>query len=251
LAKAPPEVLALQALAGALADPAPKLLHGTKGRSIFEGAGQPAKQAAQYCLEHAWLEPTGQFEGKGKSRKELYRISAAGIRQVLEKSEPATLLGKSLAFLERNGEELRAIGAKVDAALASLLNQKTMVTALRDRLQPPDLESLLAKFTSSASAGTGHTAGPPEWLPSVLEYLGTRQRSNPYGHCPLPELFHRVAEPRGLSIGQFHDGLRELVRQRQLRLHAFTGAAYQLEEEHYALVAGQEIKFYAERVAPG
>jgi hypothetical protein len=40
-----------------------------------------------------------------------------------------------------------------------------------------------------------------------------------------------------------------LVQQRRIRLHAFTGAAYQLQEEQFALVAGQEIKYYAERLA--
>jgi len=248
VAKVSPEVLALQALSRALADASPKVLHATKGKGIFEGAGQAAKQAAQYCQEHGWLEPTGQLEGKGKSRKELFRISAAGIRQVLEKSEPVVLLGDSLASLERNGEELRAIRAKVEETLASLQSQKTTMNALRERLQPPNLESLLQRV-GTANGSTGKTDVPREWLPSALDYLESHRRGHPYGHCPLPELFHRVAEPGGVSIGQFHDGLRELVRQKQIRLHAFTGAAYQLEEEQYALVAGQEIKYYAERVS--
>ena len=88
----------------------------------------------------------------------------------------------------------------------------------------------------------------PDWRVSALESLADYQRRHPYGHCPLPELFHRVAEPRGMSIGQFHDGLRRLVQESQIRLHPFTGAAYQLQEEQYALVAGQEIKYYAERL---
>jgi hypothetical protein len=52
-----------------------------------------------------------------------------------------------------------------------------------------------------------------------------------------------------LTIGQFHDGLRRLVEKGQVRLHAFTGAAYTLQEDHLALVAGQEIKYYAESIA--
>jgi len=250
VAKVTPEALALQALSRALANASPKVLHAAKGKGIFEGSGQPAKLAAQHCLDHGWLEPTGQFEGKGKTRKELFRISTAGIKQVLERSEPVTLLGDSLAFLERNGAELHAIRAKVEEALASLQNQKTMMTTLRERLQPPDLESLLQR-ARSGNGSPPQVAAPADWLPAALEYLDSHQRRSPYSHCPLPELFHRVAEPRGVSIGQFHDGLRELVRQRQVRLHAFTGAAYQLEEEQYALVAGQEIKYYAERSAKG
>ena len=95
-----------------------------------------------------------------------------------------------------------------------------------------------------------HPAAPADdWLEEAMKYLEDHQRRNPFGNCPLPELYHRVAEPRGLTIGQFHDGLRRLVERRQVRLHPFTGAAYQLNEEQYALVAGQEIKYYVERLA--
>lgn len=242
------QALALQALSRALADSSPKVLHGLKGKGIFEGAGQAAKLAAQYCLERSWLQPIGQFDGKGKTKKELYRITIAGVREVLGSSEPVTLLGDSLAFLERNSEELKAIRVKVEETLASLQNQKAIVSALRERLQPPDLETLL-QHVRRANDGAAKSVVGSDWLASAVEYLANYPRRNPYGHCPLPELFHRVAEPRGLTIGQFHDGLRQLLEQRKVRLHAFSGAAYQLEEEQYALVVGQEIKYYAEPVA--
>lgn len=121
-----------------------------------------------------------------------------------------------------------------------------MLSKLGAQLKPPDVESLLRKINRSESPGDGTPA--PDWQATALDYLTDYQRRHPYGHCPLPELYHRVAEPRGLSIGQFHDGLRELVRARQIRLHPFTGAAYQLQEEQYAVVSGQEIKYYAERL---
>jgi len=248
LVKVHTQALALQALSRALADSSPRILHGAKGKGIFEGAGQTAKLAAQYCLERGLLEPTGQFDGKGKTKKEFYRITIAGVREVLGSSEPVALLGDCLAFLERNGEELKSIRAKVEETLAALQNQKAVMAALRERLQPPDLERFL-QHVRNANDSAAKSAVSPDWPASALEYLESHQRRNPYGHCPLPELFHRVAEPRGLTIGQFHDGLRQLLQQRQVRLHAFSGAAYQLEEEQYALVAGQEIKYYAERVA--
>lgn len=247
-AKVSPETLALQALSRALADATPKVLHATKGKGIFEGSGQPAKQAAQHCLDQGWLEPTSQFEGKGKSRKELYRISASGIRQALEKSEPVTLLADALTSLEKNRDELQAIHTKVEESLKALQNQKTAMDAVRERLRPPNLDVLLQGVGSPNGASRATETGV-DWLPRALEYLDHHRRANPYGHCPLPELFHRVAEPQAVSIGQFHDGLRELVRRKQVRLHPFTGAAYQLAEEQYALVAGQEIKYYVERVA--
>jgi hypothetical protein len=116
-------------------------------------------------------------------------------------------------------------------------------------LQPPNLEALTRSFQGGARTPAAAESPKPDWLRGALEYLADYARRHPYGHCPLPELFHHAAVPASLTIGQFHDGLRRLVDEGKVRLHAFTGAAYQLQDEQYALVAGQEIKYYAERLA--
>lgn len=248
MAKATGEQLALEALARALADPTPRVLHGSaKKPGIFDGAGKPAKDAAQHCLEHGWLESAGAV-GTGKARKEFYKISATGARQVLENSEPAALLKESVGSLNASAKVLNEIQGKVSAILEAMQKQEDMVIQLGQKLKPPDLAKLLDGLKQpSLSPSPGKSPGP-DWLPALLTYLEEYQRKNHYGHCPLPELFHRVAESRGLTIGQFHDGLRQLAQQGKVRLHPFTGAAYQLQDEQYALVAGQEIKYYAERL---
>jgi hypothetical protein len=243
LAKAAdPQKLALQALAQALVGPGSKVLHGSKGKPcFFVGAAAAMKQAAQFCQEKGWLEPTGEFEGTGKTRKELFRITQAGIQETLANSEPVLLLQGALANLQ----QIAGLKEKVDQTLDSLKKQEGLIRTLLDRFTPPDFKALLANVANPAQA----TSAPTFPAQNVLDYLADYQRRNPYGHCPLPELFHRVAEPVGLTIGQFHDGLRWLVQGKRILLHPFTGAAYQLEDEQYALVAGQEIKYYAERVA--
>jgi DNA-binding PadR family transcriptional regulator len=254
LAKATPRQLALEALARALADPAAKVLHGSKKQpGFFSGSAQAVKQAAQFCLDQGWLEPTGDYEGKGKTRKPTYRLTPAGAQAVLQDSEPVKLLQSAVDSLQQNSLHLESIRARLEETVVFLARQKEAVHGLRelvaklqDRLQPPDLECLQAIFQRPASV-PGATAA--DWLARALDYIAEYQRRHPYGHCPLPELFHQVAEPARVSIGQFHDGLRRLVEQGQVRLHAFTAAAYQLQEEQFALVAGQEIKYYAERLA--
>ena len=80
MAKAVPQQQALEALSRALTDPVAKPLYGSNAKpGIFQGTAQPVKQAAQLSIDQGWLQGTGQFEGKGKSRKELYRITAAGV----------------------------------------------------------------------------------------------------------------------------------------------------------------------------
>jgi hypothetical protein len=86
------EKLALDALAGLLGS-APRPLHGTKAAAgVFSGASAAEKAAAQKCLDNRWLEPTGEFAGKGKTRKEYFRLSPAGVQAVLGRSDPSELL---------------------------------------------------------------------------------------------------------------------------------------------------------------
>jgi hypothetical protein len=256
LAKADPQQLALQALSRALADPAAKVLYGSRKQpGIFASGAKAAKTAAQFCLDHGWLEPTDQFEGKGRSRKELYRLTPAGAQEALENSEPVTLLRGAADSLKQNAEQLETIKSRVQETLTSLRRQmdnvsglKELVAKIQDRLLPPDLARLESSLQRAGSGPVPPGSSLADWLQGTLEYLADYQQRHPYGHCPLPELFHQVGAPAGLSIGQFHDGLRRLVAQGKIRLHAFTGAAYQLQEEQFALVAGQEIKYYAERL---
>ena len=48
-----------------------------------------------------------------------------------------------------------------------------------------------------------------------------------------------------LSIGQFHDGLRELHDREQVYLHPWTGPLYAMPEPAFALLIGHEIAYYA------
>ena len=87
------EALALEALARLLGEPAPRVMHGSKAiAGVFPGASAADKAAAKYCLDHGWLVPTGQAAGKGKTRKELYRLAPAGLQVVLVRSDPTELL---------------------------------------------------------------------------------------------------------------------------------------------------------------
>jgi hypothetical protein len=244
LPKADIEQLALEALSRALIDPAPRVLFGSKAKlGIFDGAGQALKQAAQLCLDRGWLEGSGQFEGKGKTRKELFRITTAAAQEAISKSEPVGLFKDALGYLEK----IVGLKDKVEATLGALQKQREITQTLLERWQPPDWKRLLENVARASTAPPISAAADASH--GLLTYLEDYQKKNPYGHCPLPELYHRSAEARGLTIGQFHDCLRRLVQEKKVRLHPFTGAAYQLQEEQFALLAGQEIKYYAERLA--
>src|SRR5947208_10313446 len=91
--KSDPQAVALEALAQVLADPTPRpLLGAAKAPGYFKGSAQSVKDAAALCRERGWLEGTGEFTGKGRSKKELFRLTAAGVRAVLANSPTLHLL---------------------------------------------------------------------------------------------------------------------------------------------------------------
>jgi hypothetical protein len=238
-------------LSRAAVDPGPKVLYGTKAKpGIFTGSGVALRQAAQICQDQGWVEATGQFHGTGKSRKPLYRLTAAGLQEALEHGEETSLLREMLAVLHAEVQVLGEIKAKADQLARAAAERCDVGNRVLDRVRPADVEAFVGRWVAGQSAATPvPPASTADWLEPALAYLAEYQRRHPYAHCPLAELYQRVAEHRRVTIGQFHDGVRQLVERRKVRLHPFTGAAYQLRDEQYALVAGQEIKYYVERLA--
>jgi hypothetical protein len=89
---------------------------------------------------------------------------------------------------------------------------------------------------------------PTTWHAEALDYLQAYQARYVEALCSLPDLYAQVVEKHGVSIGLFHDGLREMVQTGQVRLHPFSGPRSALVREEYALVMSREIMYYAERI---
>lgn len=87
---------------------------------------------------------------------------------------------------------------------------------------------------------------------AVLDTLRVYYRSAPLGYCGLATCYDGAAAVCDMTIGDFHDTIRELLANGRIRLHPFTGAAYQIDQsaEPYWLVSGQEIKAYVELLRP-
>ena len=86
------------------------------------------------------------------------------------------------------------------------------------------------------------------WAKQALTYLDHRRTSGAADACPLPELFAALTEKQnGLSMTEFHDGIRLLRKKKAVRLLPFTGAPSDLPEPEYALLDGPEVLYYAAR----
>jgi hypothetical protein len=78
--------------------------------------------------------------------------------------------------------------------------------------------------------------------PAIVAHLTDHRSAT---DCPLPELFRAVAHNRALTIGEFHDCLRQLYADGKITLPAWTGPLYALPEPQYALLIGHGIAYYA------
>jgi hypothetical protein len=81
---------------------------------------------------------------------------------------------------------------------------------------------------------------------ALWKHLETWHAAGVLEDCPLPELYRsaRQAYPT-LTIGQFHDSLRQLHERAQIYLHPWTGPLYEIPEPALALLVGHEIAYYA------
>ena len=63
--------------------------------------------------------------------------------------------------------------------------------------------------------------------------------------CPLPDLYRKLESSGKVSIGLFHDALRQLHDDHQIYLHPWTGPLYALPEPNFALLVGHGVGYYA------
>jgi hypothetical protein len=258
------EELVLEAIERALADPSPRKLHGTKASpGIFLASSAVAKAAAQRCLDLGLITPCGEQRTKSKVTP-LYGIAPAGIKYLLD-HDP---LRQLLAATQDGVARLAQTSADCQQTLARVQQQVTRlqeaVQNAASRLQPPDIEKMLAAVSAargaaataagtaagSTAAVSANSAAPNAELASALvQHLQQHKRQAPLRPLDLPQLF-RFAQSRqpALSLGSFHDAIRRLADTGQIRLSPFTQAMYQLPEPQCAMIVGREIMYYVEGV---
>ena len=224
----------LDALGRAALAPAGTPLFGSKAAPGLFPATAPARQAALRAKDEGLLRLTA-AELKGKLDRDLYVATDAGLAFLLRETSPKEML-------EDLARAVEARHLQVDKLLALAGETHTELVALKEMLS-----QVLARLGEPAALAPG-TAGadtpcPPSWLDDLRVHLNDWSAA---GDCPLPELYRRVsASHPTLTIGQFHDGLRELHDREQVYLHPWTGPLYSLPEPAFALLVGHEIAYYA------
>jgi hypothetical protein len=265
-----PEDLVLEAMERALADPTPRKLHGTKANpGIFLASSAAAKVAAQLCLERGLIAPCDQQRTKSKAVT-LYGLAPAGIAYLLEHDPLRQLLTAThdaVARLARTSADCQQTLASVQQQAAQL---QEVVQRAATRLEPPNMEKMLAAVQTARNEGGTAAAGKPadasvpagspaapgtsndpssKLADELQQHVQQHKRQSPLRPLDLPQLF-RFARSRqpALSLGQFHDLVRRLSDAGRIRLSPFTQAMYQLPDPQCAMIVGREIMYYVEGV---
>jgi hypothetical protein len=246
------EALALEALANTLVDPTPKVLLGSGATpGFFKGATAAAKAAARVCEERHWVTGTGEWVGRGASRKQKYRLTPAGLQAVLGQSEPLALLRSLGTGLQQQVEQFRSMRDHLGLLVDRLQPLTEAVGQLAKRLEPPDVEQLMRQVGAGAATTPVRPSAEPsadtEWLNEVVRLVMEQKQRDRYQPLTLPQIYAAIVQPRpGLTIGQYHDGLRALREQKRIRLSPYTRALATLDDARNALFLDGEVMYYVE-----
>lgn len=250
--------LILDALTRAAADPAGAPLYTSKTESgLFPGTTVGKQAAARACAE-GWL---AVIPDSPASRPRA-QLTTAGQDHLLAVSNPKQVLEDFVRILEQRESEVRDLVAGTDRLSATLTGLSTLVTRLIPRVEaarvpvgavPAMAESPVrtsrgeATMTAVALLDPPLTARGDDLAEAILARLTDWCSSAGVAQdCPLPELYRSLStRDEGLTIGQFHDCLRDLRSKGRVELHPWTGPLYALPEPAYALMAGHNVAYYA------
>jgi hypothetical protein len=245
------EFALLQALKQALAEPGEQRLYrsGKLPGLVPTRTGANA-QAASDAVSEGLLEVV-RTEQKGKLAVEWVRLTPAGVSFLHAHESPRAVMRELHAalqttkagvpvWLEGMQREVQGLSDKLADEMDRLLHR---LDALASRV-----EEALRRADAEIPALEEGVAKAVPWAADVLFYLDRRRQSGAAGDCPLPELFAALRQRRpGVSLTEFHDGLRRLDDLRAIALRPFAGRPEELSEPEYALLDGATVLYYVGR----
>jgi hypothetical protein len=152
--------------------------------------------------------------------------------RVLEKREEQT---NALLHLT---SQMRSDLTHLKDSAERVLQQVPRTETLTATMLPPARDTAAERRPTAEQIAALHRA--------ILAHLARWQGSGASDDYPLAELFRHLQQAvPGLTIGRFHDALRDLHDADRIYLHPWTGPLYDLPEPAFALLAGHLIAYYA------
>jgi hypothetical protein len=222
--------LVLDALGRAALAPGGTPLVGTKAAPGLFPATAVARQAAEKACDDGLIHRVA-ADPKGKADRDLYAATAAGMECLLRHTSPKQVLEDLARAVEARHAQFNdwlTVARETHAELAAV---REILARVAPKLGPPPPPVV------------GYVDPSADWRADLTSQLSGWDAA---GDCPLPELYRRLrADHPTLTIGKFHDGLRDLHDREQVYLHPWTGPLYAMPEPAFALMVGHEVAYYA------
>jgi hypothetical protein len=194
--------------------------------------------------------------------EELVRaVKEQGARPAESASNPAAALGREIAKLRESvNTQLAKIQQDFHTRLERLQQELQRQTGPAsgdgsgggsDRLHRAlqTVEALAGRLEAAPTAPPVSTndRGATGWSEEIVRLVREQKQRNAHQQLTLPQIYERLKSTRpGLTLGQFHDGLRSLQDQKRLRLWPYTQGVNNVPDRRNALYLDQELKFYVD-----
>jgi len=237
--------LILDALTRAAAEPGGLSLYANKTEPGLFPATSVARAAADRAKADGLLKVVVS-EAKSRSAREVCVLTDKGMHFLVQQAGPRQLLEDFVRVLEdrqaavaevgdsvaRMADGLATIRALIEDVLPRLTNHPATNGALMNGVVTPPRPQVSAASDALIADVKARLA---EWHAAA----GASQ------DCPLPDLFRKLESADRVSVGLFHDALRQLHDDHQIYLHPWTGPLYAMPEPAFALLVGHEVAYYA------
>jgi hypothetical protein len=200
--------------------------------------------------------PTGK---KKAAAAPLVRVTPKGRDWALQQLKPREALEGLHAIFRNQNELLRPGGAELETIQSQLgvlqqsFEQVQQAIARASSRREQELAGLgatvrvvLSILGQLTAEGASVPAPAHPAVDAEAESFVRRWQQERHTDCPLPDLYHHLCKHSpGLSIGAFHDLLRDLHRTGRVRLGGWSGPLDRLPEPELALFISSKVMYDA------
>jgi hypothetical protein len=237
--------LILDALTRAAAEPAGLALYAQKSEAGLFPSTTAAKVAADRAKADGLLQVV-ESEAWGRAMREVCILTEKGRQFLVQKASPRQVLEDFVRVLEDRQTAVANLSANV-ARMATGLEAiratvEQVIPRLTDHHQSNGFDMNAIFIPARLTTTTASDALVADVRSRLAEWHADGAASQ---DCPLPDLFRKLESKNHVSVGLFHDALRQLHDDHQVYLHPWTGPLYTLPEPAFALLVGHEVAYYA------
>ena len=237
--------LLIDALTRAAADPAGLALYASKSERGLFPATTPGRTAADRAKADGLLLVVPS-DANGRSAREMCMLTDAGLRYLTQTASPRQVLEDFVRVLEDRQTQASELAESVRLMADGLQAIRTAVEQVLPRLTEHPVINGAPMNGVLAPSRPKVTAATDDLIADVKARLAEWHAAAGSAHdCPLPDLYRKLESANMVSVGSFHDALRQLHDDHQIYLHPWTGPLYALPEPAFALMVGHEVAYYA------